>query len=144
MAVADEHAGPADHDHDPRRRLTFTPVAGVYAVCRLAADAPWPAWAAGGPFVPVTRTADETSAVCPAAAVPAGVGCEGGWRCLRVAGPLDFGMVGVLAGFVGPLAGVGVSVFVLSTFDSDYLFVKSIVLSQVIDVLRQAGHEVAR
>ena len=85
-------------------RLTLGPlVEGTYAVCQLEPDAPWPDWAAGGRFTSITRTADEVSVVCGQAAVPPGVGCESGWRCLRVAGTLDFSAVGVLAGLVGPL-----------------------------------------
>jgi uncharacterized protein len=124
-------------------QVALTVVAGTYSVCRLGPDAPLPAWAAGGPLVSVTRTPDETSVVCPAAAVPAGVRCEGGWRCLRVAGPLDFGMVGVLAGLVGPLAAAGLSVFVVSTFDTDYLLVKEERFDAAVGVLRRSGHVVA-
>lgn len=137
MAAAPHHDGVA-----PPHCLKLTRVAGVYAVCRLDSDAPWPAWAAGGPFVSVTRTADELSVVCPADVVPAGVRCETGWRCLRVAGTLDFGMVGVVAGLAGPQAAAGVSVFVVSTFDTDYLLAKAVDMRRVIDVLGQAGHEV--
>jgi hypothetical protein len=83
----------------------------------------------------VTRTTDETSVLCPADAVPAGVRCEAGWRCLRVAGTLDIFMVGVLAGLVGPLAAAGVSVFVVSTFDTDFLLVKEDRFTATVEVL---------
>src|SRR5262245_27487947 len=115
---------------------------GTYAVCRLAADTPAPAWAAGE-FVSVTRTADELSVVCRADLVPEGVRCERGWRCLRVAGTLDFGMVGVLASLLAPLAAAGVSVFAVSTFDTDYLLVKETTLATAVEALRRAGHTVA-
>jgi hypothetical protein len=102
----------------------------------------WPEWATGGRFVSVTRTADEVSVVCEPGAVPAGVRCEPGWRCLRVAGTLPFSAVGVVAGLVGPLAAAGVSVFVVSTFDTDYLLVQDGHFDGAIEVLRQPGHEV--
>src|SRR5262245_55974633 len=105
-------------------KLTVDPLDGTFAVCHLARDAPLPAWLADGPFVSLTRTADELSLVCRQEAVPEGVRCERGWRCLRVAGTLDFSFVGVLASLLGPLADAGVSVFVVSTFDTDYLLVK--------------------
>jgi len=124
-------------------RLTVVPLEGAYAVCRLAADAPLPAWAAGGPFLSITRTADELSVVCRQAVVPEGVRCERGWRCLRVAGTLDFSLVGVLASLLGPLADAGVSVFAVSTFDTDYLLVKEEYLAAAVEVLRRAGHSVA-
>jgi hypothetical protein len=121
-------------------RLTLAPVEGTYAVCRLEPDAPWPAWAAGSRFTSVTRTADEVSVVCEQAAVPPGIRCEPGWRCLRVAGTLDFAQVGVLAGLVGPLACAGVSVFAVSTFDTDYLLVKDNEFARTVQVLCECGH----
>jgi hypothetical protein len=123
-------------------RLTLAPVAGAYAVCRLEPDAPRPAWAAGGLFTSITRTADEVSVVCEQSAVPPGVQSEPGWRCLRVAGTLDFAQVGVLAGLVDPLAAAVVSVFVVSTFHTDYLLVKEGDLQRALAVLRQHGHTV--
>jgi hypothetical protein len=115
---------------------------GTFAVCRLASDAPVPAWAAGGPFVSITRTADELSLVCRQEAVPEGVRCERGWRCLRVAGTLDFSLVGVLASLLDPLAEAGVAVFTVSTFETDYLMVKEPDFPRAAEVLRGAGHAV--
>jgi hypothetical protein len=123
--------------------LTLVPVAGTLAVCKLPPDAPPPSWADGGPLVSITRTADELSVICRQDAVPKGVPCERGWRCLRVGGSLDFALVGVLASLVGPLAGAGLSVFVLSTFDTDYLLVKEQDFGPAVDVLRRHGHVIA-
>ena len=123
-------------------RLQLVLLPGRYAVCRLPPEAGVPGWAAGD-LVSVTHTADELSVVCHEDAVPAGVRREGGWRCLRVAGALDFGMVGVLASLLVPLAGAGVSVFCLSTFDTDYVMVREIDLGASIAALRSAGHEIA-
>ena len=122
-------------------RLTLEPLPGRYAVCRLEPTSPLPPWATG-PFVSLTRTADELSVVCSDDDVPPDIRVERDWRCLRVAGTLDFGMVGVLAGLVGPLAAAGVSVFAVSTFDTDYFLVKDQDLWRVGDVLRNAGHAV--
>ena len=60
----------------------------------------------------------------PRGVVPEGIGAEKGWRVLRVAGAMDFSLVGVLASLTGPLAEAGVALFALSTFDTDYLLVK--------------------
>jgi GNAT superfamily N-acetyltransferase len=133
---------PAGHQQArsrPDHRRTLVPLEGVYAVCRLDADAPLPAWLAGGPFVSITRTADELSVVCREEAVPAGVRCEQGWQCLRVAGTLDFSLVGVLASLLDPLAAAGVSVFAVSTFDTDYLLVKSTDFQRATEALRASG-----
>jgi GNAT superfamily N-acetyltransferase len=123
-------------------RLSLVQVEGGYAVARLDAEAPIPGWVAGGPFVSITRTADELSVVCREEAVPEGVRCEPGWRCLRVAGTLDFGLVGVLASLLDPLAEAGVSVFAVSTFDTDYLLLRAADFERAVGVLRRVGHEV--
>jgi hypothetical protein len=122
--------------------LPLIPLDGRYAVCRLDPGVSIPAWAVGGAFTCVTRTADELSVVCRQEAVPAEVRCERGWRGLRVAGTLDFAMVGVLASLVSPLAEAGVSVFVVSTFDSDYLLVKEEKWATAVAALREFGHVV--
>jgi hypothetical protein len=127
-----------------RRSLTLDQVAGTFAVCRLGANEPFPAWLAPGPFVSITRTDSELSVVCPEHAVPSGVQAERGWRCLRVRGPLGFGMTGILASLAAPLAGSGVSIFVLSTYDTDYLLVPERDIGRARDVLEQAGHVVER
>lgn len=113
------------------------------AVCRLAPDAAIPSWAAG-PFFSITRTADELSVVCPEDAVPADVRCESGWRAFQVAGPLDFSLTGILAAIAAPLAAAGVSIFAVSTFDTDYVLVKEANLARAIDALREAGHPLTR
>ena len=123
-------------------RLTLVPVDGKFAVCRLAADASVPSWAAGGPFISITRTDSELSVLCRQEAVPEGVRCERGWRCLRVAGTLDFSLVGVLASLLNPLAEAGISVFVVSTFDTDYLLVKLPNFEKAMTLFRQVGHTI--
>lgn len=115
---------------------------GLYAVCRLPADTATPAWAAGE-FVSVTRTADELSVVCREDAVPEGVRCERSRRCLRIAGTLDFPLVGVLASLLVPLAEAGVGVFCVPTFDTDYPLVKDADMGRAMLALREAGHRVA-
>src|SRR6185437_6302828 len=97
---------------------------GTFAVCRLGADATIPPWATAGSFFSITRTADELSVVCNQDAVPEGVVSERGWRCLRVAGTMPFSVIGVLASLTVPLAQAGISIFAVSTFDTDYLLVK--------------------
>jgi hypothetical protein len=114
----------------------------TFAICRWPAEVPLPDWAAGGPFASITRTDAELSVVCPEAAVPMGVPCEPGWRCLRVAGTLNLALVGVLSALLEPLVRAGIGVFVVSTFDTDYLFVKDANLPRTLDALRDAGHAI--
>jgi hypothetical protein len=124
------------------RQLTLTTLDDLLAVCRLEADAALPAWASTGGFFCITRTAEELSVVCSEAIVPDGVQCERGWRCLRVAGNIDFSMVGVLSSLAVPLAEAGVGVFAISTFDTDYLMLKEKDRAKALTALRQAGHRV--
>jgi hypothetical protein len=122
--------------------LTLSLLSDTLAVCRLPADAPVPAWAWTGEPASVTRTRDELSVVCRAQAVPDGVRAETGWRCLKVQGPLDFGLTGILAALTASLAAAGIPVFALSTFDTDYLLVKAENLDRAMETLRAAGHRI--
>lgn len=117
-------------------------ISGSYVVCRLPAEAEIPSWATGQ-LVSITRTADELSIVCSSESAPNDVRRESGWRALRVVGPLHFAMVGVIAGLTAALAAASISVFVISSFDTDYLLVKEERLESAIKSLRAAGHQVA-
>jgi len=121
-------------------RLNLTVVDGTFAVCRLGADATIPPWATAGSFFSITRTADELSIVCRQDTVPQGVVGERGWCCLRVAGTMLFSVVGVLASLTAPLAEVGISVFTVSTFDTDYLLVKEAEFEKATTALQKSGH----
>jgi len=122
------------------QQLTLGVVEGTFAVCRLEPSAAIPHWATASSFFSITRTVDEISIVCADEAVPVGIKCERGWKCLRVAGTIEFSVVGVLTSLTAPLAEAGVSIFALSTFDTDYLMIKDRDLLTAICVLRHAGH----
>jgi hypothetical protein len=124
------------------QKLALSVLPDRYAICRLAAGDPIPSWAQGGSFVSVTRTRDELSIVCPETQPPAGVAAQGGWRCLRVDGELDLALIGVLASIVGPLAQARVSVFAVSTYDTDHVLIRDELLPAAIETLRAAGHTV--
>ena len=115
-------------------------VPGRLSVCQLPADAPWPVPARSHSLFSVTRTAHEISIVCDEDEAPDGARVEAGWSCLEVVGPLDFQMVGVLAGLTDCLAAVGVSVFVLSTYDTDLILVREHDLVQAMAALAQSGY----
>ncbi len=112
---------------------------GKFAVCRLPAEAPYPEWLEAGSLVAVIRSTEALSIVCQEAFVPPSVRSEAGWRCFEVQGPLDFSLVGILASIAGPLAEAGVSIFALSTFDTDYILVKEVQLEAATQALTQAG-----
>jgi hypothetical protein len=121
--------------------LTLVLLADQLAICRLDARAPIPEWARGD-FVAITRTRDELSIVCAQANVPDGIACERAWRALRVAGQLDFALTGILASLSAPLAAAGISIFAISTFDTDYILVQARDLEKARRVLREAGHTI--
>jgi hypothetical protein len=113
------------------------------AVVRLPAEAGLPWWAArGGEFLSLTRTRGETSVVCEEQFVPAESQAEHGFRALRVKGPLAFHLTGVLAALAAPLSDAGVPIFVVSTFDTDYVLVREDDFSNAIGALKKAGHSV--
>lgn len=121
--------------------MTLDVMAGSYAICRLDADAPLPDWAARA-FSSITRTADELSIVCALDDVPAGVPAQRGYRGLAVRGPLDFSLIGIVAQLSAALAAASISIFVVSTHDTDYLFVRDADLDRAVASLRGAGHTV--
>jgi hypothetical protein len=90
----------------------------------------------------MTRTQDELSIVCAQASVPPEVQSVGGWQALQIQGPLDFGLVGVLTAVANPLAVAEVSIFAVSTYDTDYFLVRTLDLPQATRALRVAGHSV--
>jgi len=127
-----------------KNTLTLSVWPGRFAVCRLAGEAEVPGWALRGAFVSITRALGELSIVCAEENVPAEIRAEQGWKLLGVRGPLEFSLTGILAGLAGPLAEAGVSIFAISTFDTDYLLVGEAVLEKAIGVLERAGHTILR
>ncbi len=112
---------------------------GELAVLQFPSDAPAPSWLSFSalPLVSVTHTANELSVVCPLSEVPAGMPCEAGWRAFGVEGKQDFSAVGILSAVLTPLAGAGISIFSISTFDTDYILVRTDVLEKASSVLRR-------
>lgn len=105
---------------------------------RLAPDAPVPEWAlVTGAFSSITRTGDELSIVCLESGVPAEARAERGWAVLKLAGPFPFTATGVLASLLEPLARAGISVFAVSTFDTDYVLVKRADLGRAIEAIEE-------
>jgi len=121
---------------------------GEYAICRLPADAPLPAALTEAHRHPnsgvlsVTWTPDEVSILCPADQVPPGATVETPWRCIRVAGPVNLALTGVLAAIVTPLADARVNIFAFSTYDTDYVLVPAVRFGEATAALIGAGHRI--
>jgi hypothetical protein len=126
------------------RRLELTLLTERFAISRLAADAPIPDWATCGSFFSVTRTGDELSVVSEISQVPVGVHSQPGWHVFKVHGPFVLSEIGVLSALAAPLAEAKISLFAVSTFDTDYLLVAAETLSAAIAALGRAGHTIRR
>lgn len=124
------------------RKLSLEILPERFAVYRLEPGAVIPGPSPHASFFSVTRTSEELSVVCPEADVPSDIRAEVGFRLFRVEGPLDFSLVGVLASLLSPLAEAGISVFAVSTHDTDYVLVREGDLEKVRLALAEAGHDV--
>ena len=139
MSVADSQApsGPQRH------QLPLELLPDTLAICRLPPEAALPAWVAlPGPFLTVSRTPDELSITVLQSAVPAGVRCERDYRAVRVRGPLSPNLVGILLSIAEPLARARLSIFAISTYETDYVLVKARDLPAALDAMRAAGHQI--
>ena len=125
-----------------KRSFELSLLAETFTICHLAAGAAVPEWATQGQFFSITRTSEELSIIAEADLVPERLRTVVSWRVMKVHGPFDFSEVGVLAALVQPLASAGVSVFAVSTLDTDYLLVQRSQLREAVTGLRNAAHRV--
>jgi hypothetical protein len=112
------------------------------AVVRLGPGAEVPSWAESSSLFSITVTATETSIVCAARSVPKKSVHQRPFTAFEVEGPLDFALTGVLAELLAPLAAAEISVFTLSTFDTDWILVPGDKADAAAEEWRRAGHEV--
>ena len=124
------------------KKLTLNVHKENYGICKLQKDAPVPEWVVGV-FISITRTADELSIICLEEKIPKEIECERAWRVVEIVGQLEFSLVGVLASLLTPLADAGISAFVLSTFNTDYLLIKEKNINEVVKILETLGHIIA-
>jgi hypothetical protein len=125
------------------KRLAIDVAPGDYTVARLDGGTPPPVFEPDPrAFTSVTSTSTEVSVVCPTAVAPDTEHAHPGWRLLTVRGPLEFDLTGIMAALAGALAAAGVSLFAVSTFDTDHVLVKATDLERAVIALREAGHEV--
>ena len=123
-------------------RFPLTLLEGTFAVCKLDTNERTPGWVldTAGPIACVVRTADELCIICAEEDVPrTAVKVERGFRAFKLEGPVPFTTVGVVSGLTKPLAEAGISVFVISTFDTDYLMVNEKHVERAAKLLTAAG-----
>lgn len=106
-----------------------------YSVCKLEPEDVIPLWVDTKNFVSITRTEDELSIVCIDKNIPEGIKAEKDWRVLKIEGPLDFSLIGILAKVSSLLAEEEISIFAISTYDTDYILLKEAKLDNAIKTL---------
>src|SRR5262245_8348959 len=126
----------------PRAFLTLSLLEEQFAICRLECNVPAPAWAFEGSFFSITRTSEELSIVCPVKHVPENVRSQPGWRLLRLDGPMDLELTGIVASIAEPLADAGVAIFPMTTYDREYILIKEEQVHLAITALTAYGHAV--
>lgn len=122
--------------------ITLRTLEGVYTISQLPASAPIPPWCEGAGFVSISRGDDELSVVCLKERVPSAVRSEGEWTCLKLIGPFAFDETGIVLSVVQPLSQNDIGIFVVSTFNGDYLLVPRADLAAATMHLTAAGHTV--
>lgn len=113
-----------------------------YGVCRLDKNEPIPEWANNSDFSSITRTPEELSIVCFQNNIPDNIKCERDWKILKIEGQLDFSLIGILASISTILAQKGISIFAISTYDTDYILVKNKDIDKAIESLINERYEV--
>ncbi len=120
--------------------VVFSVMEDKYCVAKLPPGSRLPSIEVGSGLVSITQTEEELSIVCLESLAPEGASVERNWRVLKVQGPLEFSLKGVLVSLLKPLADARISVFAVSTYDTDYLLVPQYHLTQALQALELAGH----
>ena len=124
----------------PNNGLTMRLLKGKFGVCRLDSTDLIPDWGQRGGFISITRTLDELSVVCNEECIPNNIKCEKDWRILKVEGPLNFSLIGILSSISTVLSRNRISIFAISTYDTDYILVKSKDINNAIEALVNEGY----
>lgn len=122
--------------------LTLKLLDKTYAVCSLSKNKKIPSWAIEGDFLSITKTEDELSIVCEEKNVAEGIKYEGNWKILKIEGPLDFSLVGILAKISNLMAKNNISIFAISTYDTDYILIKLGNINKAIEVLKKDNYNI--
>jgi len=130
-------------EQSTQHRFVIRQLSELIAVVRMAPQDEVPAWASTGPLSAVVRTPEELTIVCNQTVVPGNLKSELDWVAFKLEGPLPFSMTGVLASVLGPLASGSIPVFVVSTFDTDYILVKADLAQRAREIFAAEGHKIS-
>lgn len=118
-----------------KKKFQLSILPGQYGICHFAKNDLIPNWVEDVSFASITRTPDELSILCPQEKIPGGILVEENWRIFKVKGPLGFILTGVVASLTKPLADAEISIFYVSTYETDYLMVEEKNLKKTKEIL---------
>jgi uncharacterized protein len=114
----------------------------TFGIMKLQPPQPFPSWLAQAEVFFVAQTEDEFSIICPQKIIPVGTDYSAEWSCLRADGDLEFDEVGIVAKLSKPLADANLSIFLVSTYDRDYVFVHADNLQKVLSIYVDIGFHI--
>jgi uncharacterized protein len=131
-----------------QKKFTLSILESRFGICKLKENSEInpevhpevPSWVHESNFFSITRTPEELSVVCQENRIPADIKAEKDWKCLKIEGPLDFELTGILAGVSRVLADCEIAIFVISTYDTDYILIREKDLESAVKVLLEAGY----
>ena len=127
-----------------QRQLQLSLLKDKYGICTLPNTAPIPDWALTQSLASITRTEKELTIVCRLEILPSQYQSDLNWRCFKIDGSFDLNQIGVISSISSPLADAGISIYVISTYDTDYFLIKEQNLEKTISVLSNSGHAIIK
>ena len=124
------------------KKLILKLLKDKYSVCRLNKYDEIPKWIFNEEFFSITKTEDELSIVCLQDKIKDNVLCERNWKVLKIEGPLDFSLIGILSKISTLMANNKISIFAISTYDTDYILIKEKSIDKAIEVLINNNYNV--
>ena len=127
-----------------QRQLQLSLLKDKYGICTLPNTAPIPDWALTQSLASITRTEKELTIVCRLEILPSQYQSDLKWRCFKIDGSFDLNQIGVISSISSPLADAGISIYVISTYDTDYFLIQEQNLEKTISVLSSSGHYITK
>ena len=127
-----------------QRQLQLSLLKDKYGICTLPNTAPIPDWALTQSLASITRTEKELTIVCRLEILPSQYQSDLKWRCFKIDGSFDLNQIGVISSISSPLAHAGISIYVISTYDTDYFLIQEQNLEKTISVISSSGHYITK
>ena len=121
--------------------LVLSVLSETFTIHKLSPDVSIPEEILNSNYYSVSKTENEQSVLCSELIEVKSLQSSKGWKCIIVKGPLDFNLTGILAGISDILTQGNISIFAISTFDTDYILVRTHDLSSATTKLRQANYK---